>query len=118
MLPPHFTQAEPPAPQLLLSAVITHAVALLQQPAHPLPVLQTQVPPEQASPGPQAGFVGPQRQPPDTQRSALLASQVAHDPPEPPQAAIVFPTSHTSPAAQQPVGQLVGVHRQAPPTHS
>jgi len=117
VLPPlHLTQAEPFAPQLFLSVGLMQALPL-QQPAQPLVVSQTQVPDEQRRPCPHGGLVGPQRQAPLMQRSAL-ASHAAQDPPAPPHAASVLPTLQVPSAAQHPAGQLAAVHLQAPRKHS
>ncbi len=82
-VPLQFTQAEPFWPHVE-SLAATQWVASEQQPEHPELVLQTQVPFEQARPGPQ-GPPLPQWQLPPSQLSALPCAQAEHAAPLDPQ---------------------------------
>lgn len=101
---PHEEHAAPAAPHLAAVAGLMQAPALQHPPAQ-LVELQTQAPPTQARPGPQAAFA-PHLQAPPTQVSAEVALQAVQATPPAPHAAaeLVWQT----PFRQHPEAQLEG----------
>ena len=99
---PQVVQAPPLVPHWVAVVGLTHAPPL-QHPLAQLAALQTQAPPTQASPAPQAAFV-PHLQLPPAQVSAEVALQVVQAAPAVPQvaSALVWQV----PFKQQPLAQL------------
>jgi hypothetical protein len=92
---PQFWQVAPPVPQVIAFGLFTQ-VPLLQQPVQPVQPPPVQVWFEQVPPSP----------------------QLPHAPPPLPQAPGAVPATQLPLASQQPLGHEVGVHWQAPSTHS
>lgn len=113
----HAEHVAPPLPQAAaLCPAVERQVLPLQQPfGHEL-ALQTQVPPEQVWPAPQAG-PAPQRQTPELQVLVDPEQGPHAAPPVPQLEALWLPKATHTPALQQPLGHEVESHTQVPPRH-
>lgn len=104
----HAVQAAPPLPHwFVLWPVVMHAPPAVQQPVGQLLASQTQAPPTQRCPGWHAGPV-PQAHAPETQPLLRVPSQATQLAPPVPHW-LDEGVVHT-PAAQQPDGQVAGLH--------